>query len=75
MFLLCAGDPRVSEQPGLTAFHTLFVRAHNNIATQLRRINPRWTGETLYQEARKIVGGILQVLYYSFVILIFFYFF
>lgn len=59
------GDPRVSEQPGLTAFHTLFVRAHNNIATQLRRINPRWTGETLYQEARKIVGGILQKITYK----------
>ncbi|KAE8622702.1 hypothetical protein XENTR_v10005340 [Xenopus tropicalis] len=59
------GDPRVSEQPGLTAFHTLFVRAHNNIATRLRELNPRWSGETLYQEARKIVGGILQKITYK----------
>ncbi|XP_075052893.1 myeloperoxidase-like [Mixophyes fleayi] len=59
------GDPRVSEQPGLTAFHTLFVREHNRIATELRRLNPRWSGETLYQEARKIVGAILQKITYK----------
>ncbi|CAJ0965847.1 unnamed protein product, partial [Ranitomeya imitator] len=59
------GDPRVSEQPGLTAFHTLFVRAHNTIATELRRMNPRWSGETIYQEARKVVGGILQKITYK----------
>ncbi|CAH2219768.1 Mpo-A [Pelobates cultripes] len=59
------GDPRVSEQPGLTAFHTLFVREHNRIATELRRLNPNWSGETLYQEARKIVGGILQKITYK----------
>ncbi|XP_053562271.1 eosinophil peroxidase [Bombina bombina] len=59
------GDPRVSEQPGLTAFHTIFVREHNRIATELRRLNPRWSGETLYQEARKIVGGILQKITYK----------
>ncbi|XP_071989629.1 myeloperoxidase-like [Engystomops pustulosus] len=59
------GDPRVSEHPGLTAFHTLFVREHNRIATALRRLNPRMTGETLYQEARKIVGAILQKITYK----------
>ncbi|XP_069470953.1 myeloperoxidase-like [Ambystoma mexicanum] len=59
------GDPRVSEQPGLTAFHTLFVREHNRVARQLRQLNPRWTGETLYQEARKVVGGMLQKITYK----------
>ncbi|KAM8977064.1 myeloperoxidase-like [Pelodytes ibericus] len=59
------GDPRVSEQPGLTAFHTLFVREHNRIATALRRLNPRWSGETLYQESRKIVGGVMQKITYK----------
>ncbi|KAJ1184869.1 hypothetical protein NDU88_001666 [Pleurodeles waltl] len=60
-----SGDPRTSEQPGLTAFHTLFMREHNRVARELRRINPRWTGETLYQEARKVVGGILQKITYK----------
>ncbi|XP_056414382.1 eosinophil peroxidase-like isoform X2 [Hyla sarda] len=59
------GDPRVSEQPGLTTFHTVFVRAHNTIATELRRLNRQWSGETLYQEARKIVIGILQKITYK----------
>ncbi|XP_078535604.1 myeloperoxidase-like [Lissotriton helveticus] len=60
-----SGDPRTSEQPGLTSFHTLFMREHNRVARELRRINPRWSGETLYQEARKVVGGILQKITYK----------
>ncbi|XP_063305699.1 myeloperoxidase-like isoform X3 [Pelobates fuscus] len=60
-----AGDPRVSEQPGLTSFHTLFVREHNRIASELHKLNPKWSGETLYQETRKIIGGILQKITYK----------
>lgn len=52
---------RSSEMPELTSMHTLFVREHNRLATELKRLNPRWNGEKLYQEARKIVGAMVQV--------------
>lgn len=47
--------------PELATMHTLFVREHNRLATNLRRLNPHWNGERLYQEARKIVGAMVQV--------------
>ncbi|XP_067393757.1 myeloperoxidase-like [Emydura macquarii macquarii] len=59
-----AGDARVTENLGLTALHTLFVREHNRLATALKRLNPQWDGETLYQEARKIIGAMTQVITY-----------
>ena len=59
--LLPQGDMRSSEMPGLTSMHTLFVREHNRLATQLKSLNPRWNGEKLYQESRKIVGAMVQV--------------
>ncbi|XP_030623948.1 eosinophil peroxidase-like [Chanos chanos] len=57
-----AGDSRVDENIGLTSIHTLFMREHNRLARALRQINPRWSSETLYQEARKILGAYQQVL-------------
>ena len=47
-----AGDFRVNEQLNLIVLHTLFMREHNRLATELRRMNPRWSDETVYQ-----VGG------------------
>ncbi|XP_072502931.1 lactoperoxidase [Notamacropus eugenii] len=57
-----AGDSRANEQALLAIFHTLFVRQHNKLATELKRLNPHWNGEKIYQEARKIVGAITQVI-------------
>ncbi|MBN3294947.1 PERT peroxidase, partial [Amia calva] len=59
--LCCAGDSRANEQLGTVALHTLFLREHNRLATELHRINLHWSPNTLYQEARKIVGAIHQV--------------
>lgn len=55
------GDKRVTENLGLTALHTLFVREHNRQAMELKQLNPHWDGDKLYQEARKIVGAEIQV--------------
>ncbi|XP_045922770.1 eosinophil peroxidase-like isoform X1 [Micropterus dolomieu] len=56
-----AGDSRADENIALTSIHTLFLREHNRLARQLKKLNPQWDGETLYQEARKIMGAYTQV--------------
>uniref|UniRef100_A0A4W5K079 Myeloid-specific peroxidase n=1 Tax=Hucho hucho TaxID=62062 RepID=A0A4W5K079_9TELE len=55
-----AGDARVNENIALTSIHTMFMREHNRLARALRRLNPQWDAETLYQEARKIMGAYTQ---------------
>ncbi|XP_071446700.1 peroxidasin homolog [Hetaerina americana] len=60
-----AGDIRANEQVALLAMHTLWLREHNRLAAGLRQLNPSWDGETIYQEARKIVGATMQHITYS----------
>jgi len=60
-----AGDERANENMLLLSFHTLFVREHNRIVEELVIANPSWTDEQLYQHARKIVGGLMQVVTYT----------
>ena len=60
-----AGDHRANEQLGLLATHTIWMREHNRIAEQLLLLNPHWDGNTIYHEARKIVGAELQHITYS----------
>ena len=57
-----AGDVRVNEQLGLTIMHTVWMREHNRIARWLMKINPCWKDKRIYQETRKIVGAMAQVI-------------
>jgi hypothetical protein len=63
--LFLAGDVRANEQAALTALHTLFVREHNRLATELQSNNPGWSDERIYQEAKLLVEGELQWITYN----------
>ena len=58
------GDVRGNEQLGLTALHLLFVKEHNRICDE-RIANGYRSDEANYQYARKIVGGIIQAIFYN----------
>ncbi|XP_029900405.1 thyroid peroxidase isoform X2 [Myripristis murdjan] len=57
-----AGDTRANEGLTLTSLHTLWLREHNRIGGTLKRLNYHWSAETVYQETRKIVGAMHQII-------------
>ncbi|CAL4066109.1 unnamed protein product [Meganyctiphanes norvegica] len=59
-----AGDVRIDMVPGLIVIHTAFIRFHNIIAYQLSSFNTNWDDETIYQETRRIVGALFQLITY-----------
>jgi peroxidase len=44
-----AGDYRANEQLALLAMHNLWVRQHNTLVDKLKKVNPKWSAEQLYQ--------------------------
>ncbi|XP_062579240.1 peroxidasin homolog, partial [Saccostrea cucullata] len=59
-----AGDRRVNQQAALISLQTIWHREHNRIAKNLKKVNPGWNDETLFQESRKIVGALIQHITY-----------
>ena len=43
------------EQPGLAAYHTIWMREHNRLAEMLGTLRPGAGDEEIFQEARSIV--------------------
>ena len=63
--LFVAGDVRANEHTALTVMHTIWLREHNRIVRELAELNTCWDDERLYQEGRKIVGALMQVITYK----------
>lgn len=64
-YCFASGDGRANENLHLTTMHLLWARQHNRVAGALAEANPSWSDETVYQEARRIVGAQLQHIAYN----------
>ena len=60
-----SGDTRTSQNLMLTSFHLVFMREHNRLAREMRRMHRDWTDENLYEEARRINTAIYQHIVYK----------
>jgi peroxidase len=60
-----AGDPRVMENPELTAVDVLFVREHNWWVATLSHEHPDWSGQQLYDMAKAITTAEYQNIIYK----------
>lgn len=60
-----SGDTRANENLHLTSMHLIWARQHNYLAQGLQQINPHWDDETLFQEARRILGAQMQHITYN----------
>ncbi|CAG9809436.1 unnamed protein product [Chironomus riparius] len=61
-----SGDSRINQNPTLSVMQILFVREHNRIALELQKLNPHWSDEILFQEARRInIAEFQYIAYYG----------
>jgi hypothetical protein len=59
------GDVNVNQNLGIALFQNLFLRFHNYIADKLQKDHPTWTDEMVYQETRRIVAAVVQIITYE----------
>ena len=45
--------------------HTLLMREHNRMVDYLKRINPHWNDEQLFQNGRRILSAVNQHITYN----------
>lgn len=61
-----AGDLRINQSPLMAIVHTVFLREHNRIAKELKKLNPKWSDEILFQESRRInIAQYQNIAYYG----------
>ena len=56
---------KANEQVGLTTMHTVFLRLHNKMGSELHDLNRSLTGDEIYYTVRKIIGAIMQKITYN----------
>ncbi|XP_065302561.1 salivary peroxidase/catechol oxidase-like [Dermacentor albipictus] len=64
-FCFRAGDGRVNQQPAIAVLQIAYARQHNRIARELKKLNPGWDAETVYQEARRVLVAQHQHIIYT----------
>lgn len=62
--MLFLGDPRNNQHFGLILYEETFLRFHNHIAKLLNEKNPDWTDEILFEEARRFLIAVYQIIIY-----------
>jgi len=65
MYLCLLGDPRVNIQPDMSVVTILLMRLHNYLCDELKRLNPKWDDERIYQEARRLLIAMHQHVTYN----------
>ncbi|CAL1265686.1 unnamed protein product [Larinioides sclopetarius] len=59
------GDKRSNQNVLLTLIHGVMLREHNRLADRLSSLNPGWSDEILFREARRLLCAQLQHITYT----------